>query len=148
MPHLNDHGVVTTFPERDGFFCTYCGNDTLGGSAYHVNGCPLLRKAGAVFEPPRPQTVPSPTGALSRELAAFTQMLPGLLGDGLRGEFLLVHVSGHIVNHSVWPTLDAALQAGYERFGTEPFLVREITDSPQAVRFSRGVVPGSAIPGD
>jgi len=36
---------------------------------------------------------------------------------------------------------DDALAAGYDRFGTDPFLVQEITDDERPKYFSRNVAP-------
>lgn len=74
--------------------------------------------------------------ALERELEAFKKELPRLLGEGHRGKYALVH--GDQLN-SLWPTQDAALDAGYDRFGLEPFLVKEVTDHEEPRYFSRSV---------
>ena len=75
--------------------------------------------------------------ALERELATFQRELAGLLADpAKRGKFALVH--GDAVD-SVWPTVDAALDAGYDRFGLEPFLVKEVTEHEEPRYFSRNI---------
>jgi hypothetical protein len=75
--------------------------------------------------------------ALERELETFRTALPSLLQDEAnRGKYALVHCDQV---HSVWDTVDAALEAGYNAFGLEPFLVKEITDHEQPKYFSRSV---------
>jgi hypothetical protein len=54
------------------------------------------------------------------------------------GKFALVH--GDRVD-SVWATMEAALDAGYERFGVEPFLVEHIVEKEKPRYFSRNIVP-------
>ena len=64
--------------------------------------------------------------ALEHELETFHRELPKLLqGAGNRGKYALVY--GDLVS-GVFATVDAALEAGYERFGLNAFLVKEITD--------------------
>lgn len=75
--------------------------------------------------------------ALERELETFRRELPTLLQDaGKRGQYALVH--GEQV-HGVWPTVDEALEAGYQTFGLDPFLVKEVTDNETPQYFSRSV---------
>jgi hypothetical protein len=74
---------------------------------------------------------------LERELEAFGKQLPELLKDeGKRGKYALVH--GDDID-SVWPTIEDALQAGYDRFGLDVFLVKEITEREKPQYFSRNV---------
>jgi hypothetical protein len=72
---------------------------------------------------------------LERELAAFQRDLPGLLADPANvGKFALVHgdeVAG------VYPTFDEALAAGYDRFGLDPFLVKEVLEHERPIHFTR-----------
>jgi hypothetical protein len=76
---------------------------------------------------------------LERDFAAFLRELPQLLQDGEnRGKYALVH--GEQVD-SIWSTIDEALQAGYDRFGIEPFLVKEIIEVEEPRYFSRNVTP-------
>jgi hypothetical protein len=64
--------------------------------------------------------------ALEQELETFKRELPRLLQvEENRGKFALVHRDR--VN-SLWDSIDKALEAGYERFGVDPFLVKEVTD--------------------
>jgi hypothetical protein len=74
--------------------------------------------------------------ALERELTTFQRELPRLLQEGNRGRFALVREDNV---HSIWPTVDEALTAGYANFGLEPFLVKEITDHETPQYFSRNV---------
>ncbi len=64
---------------------------------------------------------------LQHELTAYREAVPRLLAEGDRGRYALVH--GDRLD-SVWETLDQALDAGYERFGREPFLVMQIVEHP------------------
>jgi len=75
--------------------------------------------------------------ALEEELNAFRRELPRLLQQAQnQGKYALVH-GGKI--EDVLPTIDDALNAGYDRFGLEPFLVQEITDEEKPRYFSRNV---------
>jgi hypothetical protein len=75
--------------------------------------------------------------ALEKELATFRRELSALLADPAnRGGFALVHddaVAG------LYPTFDAALAAGYDKFGLSPFLVKEVTDHEEPRYFSRNL---------
>jgi hypothetical protein len=74
---------------------------------------------------------------LERELETIRRELPGLLKEeGNRGKFALIHADEV---DSIWETLDQALEAGYERFDLDQFLVKEITDYEQPKFFSRRV---------
>jgi hypothetical protein len=78
---------------------------------------------------PRPES-------LEEELQTFGRQLPHLLKDvENRGKFALV--KGESI--AVFPTVDDALDAGYERFGVEPFLVKEITEHEEPRYFSRRI---------
>lgn len=75
--------------------------------------------------------------ALEKELETFRRELPGLLSDPAnRGTFALVHGES-VVN--LYPTFDAALAAGYDKFGLGPFLVKEVTDHEEPRYFSRNL---------
>jgi hypothetical protein len=77
--------------------------------------------------------------ALEQEWQAFRRELPNLLANPDNvGKFALVH--GDRVD-SVWATMEAALDAGYERFGVEPFLVEHIVEKEKPRYFSRNIVP-------
>jgi hypothetical protein len=75
--------------------------------------------------------------ALETESATFQRELSTLLEDPAnRGQFALVrgdNVAG------VYPTFEAALSAGYDRFGLDPFLVKEITEHEEPRYFSRNL---------
>lgn len=75
--------------------------------------------------------------ALERETETFQRELPALLDDPEKlGKYALVH--GDVID-SVWKTIQEALDAGYERFGIEPFLVKEIVEHEKPVYFSRNL---------
>jgi hypothetical protein len=75
--------------------------------------------------------------ALEREWELFRSELPRLLADPANlGKYALIH-AGQI--DSIWPTMDEALEAGYHRFGIEPFLVQHIVEKEKPVYFSRSV---------
>jgi hypothetical protein len=75
---------------------------------------------------------------LERELETIRKELPRLLSEGKGGQFALVYGDGV---DSVWPRRREALQAGYDRFGLEAFLVKEITAHEQPLYSSRNVKP-------
>lgn len=75
--------------------------------------------------------------ALEKELETFARELPRLLAKPeQRGQFALVH--GDTVD-SLWSTLEAGLEAGYDRFGIEPFLVKEVVEREEPQYFSRNL---------
>lgn len=74
--------------------------------------------------------------ALERELDTFRRELPRLLQEGNQGKFVLIHRDQV---DSVWDSLDAALEAGYDRFGLEAFMVKEITALENPRYLSRNV---------
>lgn len=76
--------------------------------------------------------------ALERELETFRRELPRLLAEGGQGAFALI--AGDSVD-STWPSREEALQAGYDRFGLGPFLVKEVTEHERPIYFSRNVKP-------
>ena len=74
---------------------------------------------------------------LDRELDTFRRELPTLLADPAnRGLFALVR--GPAVT-GLYPSFDTALSAGYDRFGLEPFLVKEVTEHEVPRYFSRNL---------
>ncbi len=76
--------------------------------------------------------------ALEREYETFRKELPHLLAvSENRDKFVLI--AGDKVD-SVWPTIDAALTAGYEHFDLAPFLVEKITDAPETFLFVRKLI--------
>jgi hypothetical protein len=77
------------------------------------------------------------TVALERELDTFHRQLPDLLRDeSNRGRFALIHADAVA---GLYPTFDAALAAGYDKFGLEAFLVKEVTDHEEPRYFSRNL---------
>jgi hypothetical protein len=75
--------------------------------------------------------------ALDTEMETFRRELPTLLADPAnRGRFALVH-NDEVVD--VYPSFEAGLAAGYDRFGLEPFMVKEITDNERPLYFSRNL---------
>lgn len=76
---------------------------------------------------------------LARELAAFRKLLPQLLADPAhRDRFALIHGDAFAGSY---PTFDAALAAGYDQFGLDPFMVKEITEHEVPKYFSRNLTP-------
>lgn len=74
---------------------------------------------------------------LDHEMEIFQRELPNLLRtESNRDKFVLIH--GDKVD-SVWDTVEEALDAGYERFGLEVFLVKKITEHEKPVYFSRNL---------
>ena len=72
-------------------------------------------------------------GTLDRELDTFRRELPNLLADPAnRGQFAR---SGARAVAGVYPTFDAVLAAGYDRFGLDPFLVKEVTENREVPRY-------------
>jgi hypothetical protein len=110
-------------------------------SAFAASNLPMIEK-GPFFA--IPWTHCSSAGmtrgmnmALENELETFGRELPRLLAvEGNRGKFALI--SGERVD-SVWGTVEAGLEAGYDRFGLKPFLVKEVTEHEKARFFSRNV---------
>ena len=73
---------------------------------------------------------------LERELATFKEKLPELLATA-PSKYVLVHgedVAG------TWDTWGEAIDAGYERFGLEPFLVKQIVEREEAIHVSQNVL--------
>jgi hypothetical protein len=71
--------------------------------------------------------------ALEREIATYRRELPRLLQEGQGGRWALIK-GGDLV--SIWDTQRDAIQAGRERFGLEPILVKHI-DRRDPERFAR-----------
>jgi hypothetical protein len=74
--------------------------------------------------------------ALERELAVYKQKLPELAEQ--EGKFALVHGEDFV---DVYSTYEDAIKEGYNRFKLEPFLVKRIQASEQALFISRIVAP-------
>ena len=60
--------------------------------------------------------------------------LPRLLAEGHEGRWAVV--KGEAI--SVWDTVNDAIQAADERFGLEPFLLREVLPEPRIYRVGWG----------
>lgn len=71
--------------------------------------------------------------ALERELAAYNAHLMELVQEN-EGRFVVFHGDQPA---GVWDTYEEALTAGYERFGLEPFLVKQIRPVEPIQYFSR-----------
>jgi hypothetical protein len=75
--------------------------------------------------------------ALDRELEVFDRELPRLLADPANsGRFVLIHGDDLA---GVWPTVEAATEAGYDRFELDAFLVKEIVEIERPKYFSRNI---------
>lgn len=74
--------------------------------------------------------------ALERELETYKRKLPQLVEH--EGKFALVHGDDFI---DIYSSYDDALKAGYERFGLNPFLVKKISSSEEALFISRIFAP-------
>ncbi|HVK17557.1 MAG TPA: hypothetical protein VM533_11470 [Fimbriiglobus sp.] len=75
--------------------------------------------------------------ALEQELDAFRKALPALLGDPANhGMFVLIRGENVV---GLYPNFDAALAAGYDKFGLQPFLVKEVIDHEEPRYFSRNL---------
>jgi hypothetical protein len=72
--------------------------------------------------------------ALEKELATYHANLPTLLDQ--EGRYVVIH--GDQVA-STWQTYEDALKAGYEHFGLEPFLVKQIRAVEPVHYLSRGI---------
>ncbi len=81
--------------------------------------------------------------ALEREMETYRRELPGLLGSGQEGKWALVH--GDKLD-SVHETQAQAMQTGYDRFGLEIFLVKQIVAVEKPLYFSRNIVPCPSSP--
>jgi hypothetical protein len=70
--------------------------------------------------------------ALEREIAAYQANLMELLQH--EGRFVVIHGDEP---RGVWDTYEEALAFGYEQFGLEPFLVKQIRPAEPIQYFSR-----------
>jgi hypothetical protein len=84
------------------------------------------------------KTADSPV-ALEKELKTFARELPNLLAN--EGKYVVVAGDSII---GIFSAYEDALQAGYEKRGLEPFLVKKIQAFEQAQYFSRDL--SSACP--
>jgi hypothetical protein len=72
--------------------------------------------------------------ALEQEQSTYQRELQGLLSSA--GKYVLIHqdkVAG------VYDTYDDALKIGYEKFGLQPFMVKQIEALERANRFTRDI---------
>ena len=75
--------------------------------------------------------------ALEQELETFSRELPTLLADPTaRGKFVLIHTD---TVAGLYPTFEAALSVGYDRFGLAPFLVKQVVEHEEPRYFSRNI---------
>lgn len=75
---------------------------------------------------------------MANELKTFRENLPSLLADPAKhGQFALIF--GETIA-GLFPTVDAALEAGYEKFELSPFLVMEVAEQIEPLYFSRNSV--------
>jgi hypothetical protein len=78
--------------------------------------------------------------ALEQELAAYKSRLPELHDQ--QGQFALIQ--GNVLA-GVYGTYDDALRAGYEAFGLQPFLVKQIQIIEQVQFIARLAAPACLI---
>ena len=75
--------------------------------------------------------------SLQAELATFERELPRLLSDpDNRNGFAVIQ--GDTVD-GVYPDFDAALAAGYARFGLDQFLVKQVAEHDPPLYFTRNL---------
>ena len=79
---------------------------------------------------------------LERESATYQRELERLIREGEGSRFALIRGEEVV---SVWDTYRDAIQAGYDRFGLEPFMVKQVLRSEQPVVLTRLLVP-NAVP--
>lgn len=73
---------------------------------------------------------------LEVELRKYSESLPGLLAD--EGKFVLIKGNDIV---GLYETYADAIQAGYEKFRLEPFLVKHIESTDQLQFITRFVEP-------
>ena len=74
---------------------------------------------------------------LAAELATYERLKDEWLADN-EGKFVLIHKDDE---PSIWDTYRDALSAGYQQFGLEPFLVKQIRAAEQVQLITRTLVP-------
>lgn len=74
--------------------------------------------------------------ALEKEIETYRRQLPELLAN--KGKYVVIH-GDEVVG--IREHLDEALRLGYERFLSEPFLVREIQETEPILFSSRSLRP-------
>jgi hypothetical protein len=76
--------------------------------------------------------------ALEQELQTYLRERPGWVAQGLAGQWVVIHGEEVV---GFYPNLDAALDAGYDRFGLEElFMARQIAEVDQPIISSRRAV--------
>lgn len=74
---------------------------------------------------------------LEAEMETFRRKLHELLGvPANRGQYALIH-GGQVIG--CWPTWEEAADAGYNLFGLQPFLVKQVVEYDKPLYFSRNV---------
>jgi hypothetical protein len=76
--------------------------------------------------------------ALDRELGVYNDNLTKLMEQ--TGKFVLIH-GDDIVDY--FAAYEDAIKAGYQRFGLEPFLVKQINAVQAVQHISRSILPFS-----
>lgn len=77
--------------------------------------------------------------ALERELELFARELPNLLADPTNhGKYVLIGGDPPTVA-GVYPTVDDAIAAGYEKFELAAFLAKKIQEREEPLYFSRAI---------
>ncbi len=74
--------------------------------------------------------------SLDRELNTYERELPSLLTD--EGKYVLIRGDAVV---STYASYEDAIKAGYEKFGLDPFLVKQIQAIEQIQCFSRPIAP-------
>ena len=84
------------------------------------------------------KTVKASKDVLSKELKTYQRQRSALIADPANlGQFALIQGDTII---GLYSTIDAALAAGYDKVGLDPFLVKEITESEEPPKyFSRNL---------
>ena len=69
------------------------------------------------------------------EIQAFESALPALLANH-DGQYVVIR--GPELERQIFPTYEAALGWGYEKFGLESFFVKQIADQSHVTHYMRG----------
>jgi hypothetical protein len=78
---------------------------------------------------------------LEREIATYRQRLPELLAH--RGKYVVIHGEEVV---GVFDGFEDALTVGYDRFDSEAFLVRKISDVEEVLFIPRNLRPCTQSP--
>ena len=79
---------------------------------------------------------PSAVQLLATEIAAYEREVTRMLAEGGEGRWVVIQGNDVI---GVWDSLDDAVQAGDDRFGLLPFLVRQILQKRSIPRVGWGI---------